>query len=85
DALLVASVTVIVQFEYVPAGMELRTTILLPNTATVDILVQAPPNVTVPAFEEENTKLGVGVVEGVVIGVTIAITGESPVVADLVT
>ena len=52
-ALPIASVTVIVQSEYVvPSSSVLRVTVLLPAVAEVVELLQAPPYVMVPASSE---------------------------------
>ena len=54
-----ASVTVIVQLEYVPAINAFNVTVLFPDVADVVEAEQEPPYVIVPASVEENVKLGV--------------------------
>ena len=48
------SVTVIVQFEYVPSLNVFRVIVLFPATAIVVLDEQGPPYVMVPALEDEN-------------------------------
>ena len=48
------SVTVIVQFEYVPSLNVFRVIVLFPATAIVVLEEQGPPYVIVPASVEEN-------------------------------
>ena len=48
------SVTVIVQFEYVPSLKVFRVIVLFPEIAIVVLEEQEPPYVMVPALSEEN-------------------------------
>ena len=52
--LLELSVTVIVQFEYVPSLKETKVIVLLSVVAEVVLEEQEPPYVMVPASEDEN-------------------------------
>ena len=52
--LLEVSVTVIVQFEYVPSLKETKVIVLFPLIADVVLEEQEPPYVMVPASEDEN-------------------------------
>jgi hypothetical protein len=70
-----ASVTVIVQFVYVPSANEFSVTVLLPLVAEPVADEQEPPYVIEPASVDENVKLGVVSWPGVGTGVTTARTG----------
>ena len=70
-----ASVTVIVQLEYVPAASAENVTVLFPDVADVVAEEQEPPYVIVPASVEENVITGVVLLVGVVTGVTMATVG----------
>ena len=70
-----ASVTVIVQSEYVPCANVLNVTVLFPLVAETSAAEHEPPYVIVPAFVELNVKLGVVSWPGVGTGVTTASTG----------
>ena len=52
--LLKLSVTVIVQFEYVPSLKETKVMVLLPLVAEVVLEEQEPPYVIVPSSSDEN-------------------------------
>jgi hypothetical protein len=70
-----ASVTVIVQLEYVPAASALNVIVLFPDVADVVADEQEPPYVIVPASVVEKVKSGVVSFPGVVTGVTTASIG----------
>ena len=70
-----ASVTVIVQLEYVPATSALNVTVLFPVVADVVADEHEPPYVMVPASVVEKVKSGVVSFPGVVTGVTTASVG----------
>ena len=70
-----ASVTVIVQLEYVPAVSVLNATVVLPAIADVVVAEQEPPYVIVPASVELNVNDGVVFFVGVGTGVTTASVG----------
>ena len=59
EILPAASVTVIVQLEYVPATRAVNVIVLFPDVTDVVAEEQLPPYVIVPAFVDENVKLGV--------------------------
>ncbi len=75
DGFPAVSVTVIVQFVYVPWLSALNVTVLLPEFVDVVALLQEPPYVMVPASVVENEKFGVVSFVGVVTGVTTASVG----------
>jgi chorismate mutase len=70
-----ASVTVIVQFEYVPAASALNVTVLFPDVADVVAEEQEPPYKIVPASVVENVYDGVVFLVGVGTAVTVARVG----------
>lgn len=70
-----ASVTVIVQFEYVPAANALSVIVLLPEVAEVVADEQEPPYVIVPTSVVLNVNDGVVLFVGVGTGVTTASVG----------
>ena len=73
------SVTVIVQFEYVPSSKAVKVIVLLSEEAEEVELLQLPPYVMVPASFELKMYLGVVSLPGVVTAVTSATVG--PVVS----
>ena len=75
DVFPAASVTVIVQSEYVPAASVENVTVLFPAVVDVAAAEQEPPYVTVPASVEENVNDGVVFFVGVGTGVTTASAG----------
>jgi hypothetical protein len=70
-----ASVTVIVQSEYVPAASVEYVIVLFPLVADVVADEHEPPYVIVPASVVENVTIGVVLLAGVETGVTIASVG----------
>jgi hypothetical protein len=70
-----ASVTVIVQSEYVPAASVENVTVLFPDVVDVAAEEQEPPYVIVPASVEENVNDGVVSLPGVGTGVMTASVG----------
>ena len=70
-----ASVTVIVQSEYVPAASAENVIVLLPLVADVVADEHEPPYVIVPASVDEKVTIGVVLLVGEETGVTIASVG----------